>query len=287
MALPAPVIEVDLGAGVRAGFTTRAAGSLRLAAPGAGSAAHQAHQVDQADPDGRAVAEDEVARASWARAGRWAGGPLVFATQVHGRDVVVVDGRSPAGPAGTGVDVVAGSVGRYDGLVSVDGAAIAVVVADCVPVLLADARAGVVGAVHAGRNGLAAGVVQAAVAVMVARGAAPGRIRAAIGPAICGACYEVPADLRAAVAARLPATWAQTSWGTPSLDLPAGVHAVLAASGVRDVVRLDVCTFTDDRFFSHRRSVRDGAAEARFAAVIRATAPLSGVSGDRTPVGPC
>ena len=255
MTVPAPVIEVDLGAGVRAGFSTVAAGSLRLA-PGEPSSA---------------------AQASWARAGRWAGRPLLFATQVHGRDVVVVDGATAA----------AGSVGSYDGLVSADGSAIAVVVADCVPVLLADADAGVVAAVHAGRSGLVAGVVQAAVAAMVARGARPGRIRAAIGPAICGACYEVPADLRAAVAAVVPATWAQTSWGTPALDLPAGVGAVLAAGGIRDVIRVDACTFTDDRFFSHRRSVRDGTAEARFGALIRAAAPLPGVSGQRTPPVPC
>ena len=108
-------------------------------------------------------------------------------------------------------------------------------VADCVPVLLADPEAGVVAAVHAGRRGLVAGVVEAAVAAMVAQGASVERVRAAIGPAIAGESYEVPAELQDEVASVVPQTRATTSWGTPALDLPAGVAAVLAAAGVEHV----------------------------------------------------
>jgi YfiH family protein len=153
-----------------------------------------------------------------------------------------------------------------------------VVVADCVPVLLADASAGVGAAVHAGRRGLVDGVVQAAVAAMVAAGARPGRVRAAIGPAICGRCYEVPAALRDEVADVVPGVAATTSWGTPALDLPAGVAAVLAAAGVTGVHRTGWCTHTDDRFFSHRRSTRTGEAPGRCAAVVA-------VRPDRTDAG--
>ena len=155
----------------------------------------------------------------------WVGAPVVYATQVHGTDVVVLS--EPA------------AVGEADALVSISSdAPVGVLVADCVPVLLADASAGVVAAVHAGRRGLASGVLQAAVAAMVGAGADVERIRAASGPAIGGRSYEVPAELRDEVADVVPETFATTSWGTPALDLPAGVVAVLRRLGVEDVLRL-------------------------------------------------
>ncbi|RYV52528.1 laccase domain-containing protein [Pengzhenrongella frigida] len=204
----------------------------------------------------------------------WAGGTVAFATQRHGVEVAVVDPVVGTDPAPT-------SVGEFDALVSATGAGVAILVADCVPVLIADPVAGVVGAVHAGRAGLAAGVVQEAVAAMVRLGARPDRMRAAIGPSVCGECYEVPAELRAEVSAVVPAAWARTSWGTPSLDLPAGVAATLAVAGVRSVERVAICTLTDERFYSHRAQ-RDGGATGRFAGVIRRTPPDPGrVGGDR------
>ncbi len=100
-------------------------------------------------------------------------------------------------------------------------------------------------------------------------GAAPGlgadglRVRAVVGPAICGRCYEVPHALRAEVGAVVPEAAATTSWGTPSLDLPAGVLAQLEAAGVA-ARALPVCTREDPRLFSHRRDGLTG----RFAGVI-------------------
>lgn len=259
MRAPLAVLEVDLGEGVRAGFTTRAGGNLGFA------------EADEA----------EDARINRRFVERWAGGPIAFSTQVHGADIALV---SPLGDA-VGDLVVhrcsgpsLTSVGRYDGLVAIHGAGIGVLVADCVPVLLADPGAGVVGAVHAGRRGLAGGVVQAGLATMVAHGARPERIRAAIGPAICGKCYEVPPELRTEVAAVMPSTWGTTSWGTPALDLPAGVAAVLAAAGVRHIQRLAICTRTDERFYSYRRAQQVGATTGRFAGLIRATPFVPGVS---------
>ncbi len=135
--------------------------------------------------------------------------------------------------------------------------------ADCVPVLLADPDARVVGAAHCGRPGLAAGVVPATVAKMHDLGAR--EVTAWVGPHVCGACYEVPAEMQAEVGALEPAAVATTSWGTPSLDLGAGVLAQLAAAGVtaHDVSR---CTRESADLYSYRR---DGAHAGRLAGVIR------------------
>jgi YfiH family protein len=136
-------------------------------------------------------------------------------------------------------------------------------VADCVPVLLADADAGVIGAAHAGRKGVATAVVTACVEQMRLLGAT--EISAWVGPHICGRCYEVPAAMQAEVAAAEPATSSITSWGTPALDIGAGVTAQLERLGVqvRDVSR---CTLESEDLYSHRR---DGARSGRLAGVIR------------------
>jgi YfiH family protein len=138
------------------------------------------------------------------------------------------------------------------------GLALAVLVADCAPVLLADPVARVVGAAHSGRPGTAAGVVPALVERMRERGADPGRMVAVIGPAVCGACYEVPQALRAEVAAAVPDAYATTRDGTPGLDIRRGITAQLSATGVVDV-RLDPrCTMETPELFSFRRDGRTG-----------------------------
>ncbi|MFD3543359.1 peptidoglycan editing factor PgeF [Streptomyces sp. NPDC058662] len=173
---------------------------------------------------------------------------VVWMNQVHGRDVAVVEGPWGAG-RGAGADVPA-----VDAVVTARrGLALAVLTADCTPVLLADPVAGVAGAAHAGRPGLVAGVVPAAVEAMVALGAEPGRIVARTGPAVCGRCYEVPAAMRDAVAEAVPAARAETSWGTPAVDVVAGVHAQLAAAGVVNARRSEVCTLESRDHFSYRR----------------------------------
>jgi YfiH family protein len=175
-----------------------------------------------------------------------AGAPLptmVRIRQVHGNDVHVVDrawldGRH-ADPA------------VADALVTdLAGVALVVRVADCVPVLLADVQRGVVGAAHAGRPGLVAGIVPTTVAAMRDLGAA--EITAWVGPHVCGACYEVPEQMRADVAAVVPQAHAETSWGTPSVDVGAGVRAQLAAAGV-EVVDASRCTREDEDLYSYRR----------------------------------
>ncbi|MFI9805229.1 peptidoglycan editing factor PgeF [Streptomyces sp. NPDC052301] len=175
-------------------------------------------------------------------------GLVVWMNQVHGADVAVVDepwGERP--------------VPEVDAIVTARrGLALAVLTADCVPVLLADPVAGVVAAAHAGRPGMVKGVVPAAVRAMVGLGAEPGRIVARTGPAVCGRCYEVPGPMRAEVAAVEPAAHAETSWGTPAVDVSAGVHAQLDRLGVCDRAQSPVCTLESGDHFSYRRDRTTG-----------------------------
>lgn len=175
-------------------------------------------------------------------------GEVVWMNQVHGADVVVVDGPWRDRP-----------VPEVDAIVTARrGLALAVLTADCVPVLLADPVAGVVGAAHAGRPGMIAGVVPAALRAMTDLGAEPSRIVARTGPAVCGRCYEVPEAMRAEVAAVEPTAYAETSWGTPAVDVAAGVHAQLGRLGVRDREQSPVCTLESRDHFSYRRDRTTG-----------------------------
>ncbi|SDO80983.1 conserved hypothetical protein [Pedococcus dokdonensis] len=180
---------------------------------------------------------------------------LLFMQQCHGADVVVVDGPwAPAGPP------------PADGVVTATpGLALAVLVADCTPVLLADVAAGVVGAVHAGRPGMTTGIIDVAVARMRELGAR--ELAAVVGPSICARCYEVPEELRAAAAAVAPESSARSWTGTPAIDVAAGVVAQLAANDVA-VHWVPGCSREDDRLFSYRRDGRTG----RYAGVVLAGA---------------
>jgi polyphenol oxidase len=168
---------------------------------------------------------------------------VVYMNQVHGTDVAVARGPWPDGR----VPSVDATVTDRPGVV------LAVMVADCTPLLLADPVAGVVAAAHAGRLGLAAGVVPATIAAMRELGAQPARMVAYTGPAVCGACYEVPEAMRADVASKVPAAWATTRQGTPAVDVPAGVWEQLAEAGVTEGRRSPVCAMESAEHFSYRR----------------------------------
>ncbi len=167
---------------------------------------------------------------------------LVWMTQVHGTGVAIVEdaGENP--------------VADVDALVTATpGLVLCVLVADCVPVLLADPVAGVVAAVHAGREGVRRGVVPAALAAMTRLGARPRDVEALLGPAVCGADYEVPAAMQTEVAEVAPASAVRTRRGTAGLDLRAGLAEVLRGAGVGQVVHDPRCTVEDRQLFSHRR----------------------------------
>lgn len=182
---------------------------------------------------------------------------IAWMRQVHGGEVVTT--HSPVGPPPTG-----------DGIVTDrPELGLGVVVADCVPVLMATPSA--VAAAHAGRPGVLAGVVPATVRRLCEiSGDTPREVQVVIGPAIGPCCYEVPAAMAADVDARVPGTRSTTTWGTPSLDLLAGVTGQLRAAGVDAVARAGGCTRCDQpgRWFSHRASGNEGRPAGRQAGII-------------------
>lgn len=234
------MLTADLGPGTWAAFTTRAGG--------------WSEEPYASFNLGAGVGDDPVAVArNRGRLAQAADAPVAFVRQVHGAHVFHWDAQAvpPLGEEPV-ADVVVSTT---------PGTAVGVLVADCVPVLLAGS--GGVAAVHAGRKGVLAEVIPAAIAALT--DAEVHVTHAAIGPSICGRCYEVPQELRSQAADQLPALWSDTSWGTPALDLPAGVRAQLAAAGITHIDQHPICTLEDDRFFSYRRSGVCG----RFAGVAR------------------
>ena len=178
---------------------------------------------------------------------------VVRVSQVHGRDVYVVEPDDELALEPTPV---------ADALVTTRSDVVLTVrAADCLPVLLSGE--GVVGAAHSGRKGMYVGVVPATVEAMRELGAS--RITAVLGPYACGKCYEVPEEMRAEVAERVPAAYAETSWGTPALDVAAGVRAQLVELGV-DVVDATACTIESENLYSYRR---EGPTSGRMAGLVR------------------
>lgn len=143
------------------------------------------------------------------------------------------------------------------------GIAICVLTADCAPVLLCDPEARVVGAAHAGWRGALSGIVEATVEAMVGLGAKPGRIVAAIGPAISQGAYEVGHDYKDRFLAedKNSECFFVIDEGSeePHFDLPGYVAERLARSGVSETHDLGLCTYYDEtRLFSYRRSQHHG-----------------------------
>ncbi|MFP8963268.1 peptidoglycan editing factor PgeF [Streptomyces nanhaiensis] len=187
---------------------------------------------------------------------------VVWMNQVHGRDAAVVTGPWRDG-----------DVPCVDAVVTARrGLALAVLTADCVPVLLADPVAGVAGAAHAGRPGLVAGVIPAVVEAMGSLGADPARTVVRIGPSVCGGCYEVPERMREEVAAVVPEAYATTRRGTPAVDVAAGVRAQLARLGVPKPPEPPVCTMESPDHYSYRRERTTG----RLAGYVWLEAPAGG-----------
>lgn len=181
---------------------------------------------------------------------------LVTAFQSHSPDVAVVEAPWPSQARP-----------RADGLVTRSpGLAIGVTTADCGPLLLADAKARVIGAAHAGWRGALAGIVEATVAAMERLGAERGQICAALGPMIRQQNYEVGPDLIARFAAEDAASnrffRPAKRNGHALFDLAAYIAARLARAGVSQMEDLRLCTYADAaRFFSFRRSTHRGEAD--------------------------
>ena len=162
--------------------------------------------------------------------------PVQFMEQVHGNHVEVINHLIETSPIA-------------DALVTANPKmALAVMVADCIPLLLANQ--GSVAAVHVGRKGLLNGVSQKAIVKMRELDSSP--ISAVMGPSICGRCYEVSPDIYTEVTHVFPRAASETSHGTPSLDLAAALSFELEKFHI-DVLNLARCTVEDLSLYSYRR----------------------------------
>ncbi|MGC9420121.1 MAG: peptidoglycan editing factor PgeF [Rhodovulum sp.] len=187
---------------------------------------------------------------------------LVTVNQVHSADAVTLDAPPDDRP-------------RADGLVTATpGLALAVLTADCQPVLFADRQAGVVGAAHAGWRGALNGVLEATLDAMEALGASRADTVAVIGPTISQRAYEVGPEFLDTFIAEDPGNarfFASGSGDRVMFDLPAFGLARLRAAGIGQATWTRHCTYSDpDRFFSYRRSVHAGEADyGRLISAIR------------------
>ena len=172
---------------------------------------------------------------------------IQFMDQRHGDEIAVVNSSSEIDPS-------------CDALITTTpGFALAVLVADCIPLLLSSSS--VVAAVHVGRKGLVNKITLKVIAHMRTLGATV--IHAQLGASICGECYEVPAEMAKEISLMHPNALSQTRVGTPALDLPRALIADLTSAGI-SYEATSVCTFENHNYFSYRRDSTTG----RFAGIV-------------------
>ncbi len=192
---------------------------------------------------------------------------LVFCNQAHGRSVTEVT----AADRGRGTRGLDGAIEDSDALVTGEpGLGLVVMVADCVPIVLFDPGSRTLACVHAGWRGTVARVVEAALETMQARGAGPGRVLAAIGPAISPDRYEVGGEVKQAAdesfGAMADRVLAARPGGKWLFDLWTANRLLLLEAGVRpENIALAALGTGDGRFFSDRSERPCG----RFAAIAR------------------
>lgn len=216
-----------------AGFTTRY--------PGASSAPFDGANL------GYHVGDDPSAVAANRARLEQITGPIAWMNQVHGTTIAMADPNQTP---------------EADALIVTPGKAAAVMVADCIPLLLASVDGSIGAVVHVGRAGLVGGIATKVLDELGRRGYERRDIHALIGPAICGRCYEVPEDMAEAAEQAVPGARSTTRWGSPSIDVPAGLIGQL--DGLGSIERIEICTFEDTDYFSYRRANRTG----RFAGVL-------------------
>ncbi len=255
-ALPTPVTEAGLAAvpGIAHGFFGRAGGVSGGIYAGLNAGFGSRDRAADVAENRRRARCGLDARAAH----------LVTLYQVHGRDVVRVEAPWPDG-ASPKADAM---VTRQPGI------ALGVLAADCVPVLLAAGNGSVIGAAHAGWRGALGGVLEAVVAAMRADGAVD--LRAAVGPCIARASYEVGAEFRQQFLAADPANdrffaEPETGGGRPHFDLAGYVVARLAGLGVAVAATGGDTCAEEDRFFSYRRSCQraEGDYGRNLSAIVR------------------
>ncbi|WP_257182628.1 peptidoglycan editing factor PgeF [Corynebacterium cystitidis] len=172
---------------------------------------------------------------------------FVWMEQLHTNTVAFVD--TPQAEPLEATDAV---------VTTTPGLALGVLVADCVPVLLADHTNGVVAAAHAGRMGARNGIIPNTIKLMQQHGAKPQAIQVLLGPAAAGASYEVPEEMAMDVEKHLPGSRATTTQGTPGIDVRAGLVRQLLSLGITNIDADPRDTITDENFFSYRRGGTTG-----------------------------
>jgi YfiH family protein len=246
--LPIPVtIPVALAPGIKVVYTTRLGGSstgdFGNCNLGGKSGDDPAHVLANRDALCREI-----------------GSPISLVSQVHSGVAVDIDdavhksnasfgfdssgtaggiaGGTADNTAGVSAGDTAAAVIEADGQVTARAnIALGMFAADCLPVLMADPIAGVIGAAHCGRRGLERGVIGATVDLMCAKGADPEHIVATLGPCICADCYETGETIADAFDARFPGTFTLTRFGGPGIDIAAAALQELESAGVpRDSV---------------------------------------------------
>ncbi|MBN2907854.1 MAG: peptidoglycan editing factor PgeF [Rhodobacteraceae bacterium] len=190
------------------------------------------------------------------------GDHLITVNQVHSTDVAVIATPPDIRP-------------RADAVVTDQpGLALAVLTADCQPVLFADIQAGVIGAAHAGWRGALNGILEATLAAMEGLGADRSNTAAVIGPTISQRAYEVGPEFMDSFLAEDAGNarfFAQGTGDRVQFDLPGFSLARMRAAGIGHALWTRHCTYSDpQRFFSYRRSVHEGAADyGRLISAIR------------------
>ena len=166
--------------------------------------------------------------------------PIQFLDQVHGNQVASIEKicEPPIADAA---------------FTRVNGIALAVMVADCVPILFTSDE--VVGVAHVGRRGLVNGVITQVAATL--RNMSPSNIAAHIGPHICPSCYEISPDLANEISQNFPEAISQSRWGTPSIDLRRSIIQQLQIEEI-ETNDLSHCTYEDENLFSYRRDKKTG-----------------------------
>ncbi|MFP7706924.1 polyphenol oxidase family protein [Trueperella sp. LYQ141] len=183
---------------------------------------------------------------------------ITWMSQVHGTHIASAD-EAEWGPLGYL------SVGQADAIIVAPGQAGAVMVADCVPLVIADTQGRYAAVVHAGRRGFEQGIAQRVVQALRDRGVA--ELEAYIGPAICGKCYELPDQMAHELWRQFPHTRAITAQGSAGIDIRSGLVAQLRQCQVSRIRTSSVCTYESTDYFSHRRATHQGQATGRFAVI--------------------
>lgn len=164
-------------------------------------------------------------------------GPIQYMNQVHGNRIAIIEEASEESPTADAL------------ITGIPGVTLAVMVADCIPLLIKSKE--VVAAIHVGRRGLLNSVTSSTILLMRDMGAS--EMTAIIGPSICGRCYEVSPEIYDEVTQLHPLARSRTLHGSPALDLVAALRQVLNAEGISEVIDESSCTVEEENLFSYRR----------------------------------